>query len=391
MLREGFPFQISRTRNTAVVRLPGRPFSTTDSRRRRHSEIVHIDTLDAGENDGLRVFGIVPDRDGERTGPQGRRNHRCVTNSRRTTTADGFFMIRSLERRDTAGSAMVPRDFSAHRDSGFPDARRTNLDARSPKNRAARESQPARRLHGFAEDLSVEIDVGFGGGRRDQRHVVERRHQDAAVQRGQVHVAVELGIDRGGGLGAVSGRRRPEPVLGAAAEPGDVPRQAVLRDHAARRPRRSVARAGSSARRPPRSGRSPASRASRRARARCRRACRRCRRCRRSSRGRRPRIRAASSARHAVDGGGHAAGDRLADREHVGLEAVGARVAAGPGADRVGLVDDQQRPGPPRRSRAAPRGTRARAGRCRCWSGRARPARRRRRPARAPLRARARR
>ena len=44
---------------------------------------------------------------------------------------------------------------------------------------------------------------------------------------------------------------------------------------------------------------------------------------------------------HPVGRRGHAAGDRLAERDEVGLQAVGAGVAAGP-AQRVGLVDGEQ-------------------------------------------------
>ena len=47
--------------------------------------------------------------------------------------------------------------------------------------------------------------------------------------------------------------------------------------------------------------------------------------------------------REPVGGGRHAGGERLADREDVGLEPVRRRVAARPRADRVRLVDDQQR------------------------------------------------
>ena len=52
-------------------------------------------------------------------------------------------------------------------------------------------------------------------GRRHQCHVVERREQDAPVDRPQVHERVELVVDRSGRLGAVA-RRRAEPVLGSA-------------------------------------------------------------------------------------------------------------------------------------------------------------------------------
>ena len=46
------------------------------------------------------------------------------------------------------------------------------------------------------------VDVGGGVRRRQQRHVVERGHQDPAVQRPQVHEGVELLVDRGRGDGA---------------------------------------------------------------------------------------------------------------------------------------------------------------------------------------------
>ena len=49
---------------------------------------------------------------------------------------------------------------------------------------------------------------------------------------------------------------------------------------------------------------------------------------------------------HPVGRGRDAAADRLADDEHVGIEAPRARRAGRPGADRVGLVDDEDRVGP---------------------------------------------
>ena len=77
--------------------------------------------------------------------------------------------------------------------------------------------------------------------------------------------------------------------------------------------------------------------------ARCRRACRRCRptsassaRIAAATRSPTPRLKPYAADRHA-------AADRLADRDDVGLEAQARGAAAGPGADRVGLVDDQQR------------------------------------------------
>ena len=63
---------------------------------------------------------------------------------------------------------------------------------------------------------------------------------------------------------------------------------------------------------------------------------------------------------HAVGGRRHAAADRLADHEEVGLEAPRRGRAAGTDADGVGLVDHQQR-AVARVSGAAPRGSPGRA------------------------------
>ena len=53
--------------------------------------------------------------------------------------------------------------------------------------------------------------------------------------------------------------------------------------------------------------------------------------------------------REPVDGGRHAARERFADREDVGGKAVLPRVPARTGRDRVRFVEDEERPGPPRR------------------------------------------
>ena len=58
-------------------------------------------------------------------------------------------------------------------------------------------------------------------------------------------------------------------------------------------------------------------------------------------------MRPATSVAHSERPGRHAAGDRLADRQEVGLEPVRRGVAARAGAERVGLVDQQQGPGRP--------------------------------------------
>ncbi len=47
--------------------------------------------------------------------------------------------------------------------------------------------------------------------------------------------------------------------------------------------------------------------------------------------------------RKSVSRAGNACADRLAEYDHVGLEILGARVAAGAGADGMGFVDDQKR------------------------------------------------
>ena len=82
---------------------------------------------------------------------------------------------------------------------------------------------------GLGEDLGVAVDVGLGVVGAEQRHVVERRQQHAPVEAPQVQEALEVLVDGGGRGGAVA-RGRAEPVLRAAAEPLDVPGQAVLGD-----------------------------------------------------------------------------------------------------------------------------------------------------------------
>ena len=66
--------------------------------------------------------------------------------------------------------------------------------------------------------------------RRHQRHVVERRHEDAAVQRVEVHEPVEIVVHRRRRLAAGARPLGLEAVLGPAAEPGDVPVEAVAAD-----------------------------------------------------------------------------------------------------------------------------------------------------------------
>ena len=63
--------------------------------------------------------------------------------------------------------------------------------------------------------------------RRHQRHVVERREEHAAVERVQVHEALELEVARRRGLAPGARALGAEQVLGAAAELRHVPGHAV--------------------------------------------------------------------------------------------------------------------------------------------------------------------
>jgi len=72
----------------------------------------------------------------------------------------------------------------------------------------------------------VEIDVGFGCVRRHERHIVEGREQNAAIERIEMHEALEIKVGRGSGFCAIARRVRAEEILGAAAEARCVPWQA---------------------------------------------------------------------------------------------------------------------------------------------------------------------
>ena len=68
------------------------------------------------------------------------------------------------------------------------------------------------------------VDIGVGGRRRHQRHVVEGRHQDAAVEGEEVEVGVQRRVlVRGDRLTAVARVRRLGTGIGAAAELRHVP------------------------------------------------------------------------------------------------------------------------------------------------------------------------
>ena len=79
----------------------------------------------------------------------------------------------------------------------------------------------------LGEDLGVEVDVGIGGGGCHERHVVERREQDAPVGQRQVQELLDVVVAGRGRLGARARRGSGEAVLGAGAELHDAPRQVV--------------------------------------------------------------------------------------------------------------------------------------------------------------------
>src|SRR5439155_11926838 len=78
-------------------------------------------------------------------------------------------------------------------------------------------------VHRLTEDHAVPVDINLGGRRRDQGHVVEWCQEDAPVEREEMHIPVELRVDRSGGFRSGPGRSSPEAVLRTAAEPGHVP------------------------------------------------------------------------------------------------------------------------------------------------------------------------
>jgi hypothetical protein len=80
------------------------------------------------------------------------------------------------------------------------------------------------------EHLGVPVDLRVGGHRRHERHVVERREQDAAVEAVEVEEGVQVVVDGRRRLAAVAGRWA-EPVLGPAAEALHRPGEAGPPDH----------------------------------------------------------------------------------------------------------------------------------------------------------------
>ena len=79
----------------------------------------------------------------------------------------------------------------------------------------------------LVERVGVAVDVGLGGRRRHQRHVVERRHQHAPVHDPEVEQALQVGVGVRDLVRAVARRLGHEVVLGAGAEAGHAPGRAV--------------------------------------------------------------------------------------------------------------------------------------------------------------------
>src|SRR5690606_13789102 len=69
-----------------------------------------------------------------------------------------------------------------------------------------------------------------GGGGRHEGHVVERRDEDAAVERVQVQVLLECEVVGVGGFAPVGGGGGSKAVLGARPELSDLPGGAELVD-----------------------------------------------------------------------------------------------------------------------------------------------------------------
>ena len=69
------------------------------------------------------------------------------------------------------------------------------------------------------------IHIILGGLGGDQSHIVERRHQDTAIESEEMHVAVKFGVNGGVSFTAILGRLGAEPIFGTIAESFDDPRQ----------------------------------------------------------------------------------------------------------------------------------------------------------------------
>src|SRR4051794_11020483 len=124
----------------------------------------------------------------------------------------------------TAASASAPtRALRMRAESALPSR------ARSPTRVFAR-LLPEQLRECCVEHLAVPIDVRCGRRRTHQRHVVEGRHDDAAVERVEVQVVVELLVDHRLGPTAAARRLRVEVVLGARAELHDAPGRAMALD-----------------------------------------------------------------------------------------------------------------------------------------------------------------
>ena len=78
-------------------------------------------------------------------------------------------------------------------------------------------------MGGGGEEFCVGVDVGGGGGRAHESHVMERGEKDAAVEGIEVEEAFEFEIGGSGGFAAVAGRFCGEGVFGAGAELDYVP------------------------------------------------------------------------------------------------------------------------------------------------------------------------
>lgn len=197
---------------------------------------------------------------------------------------------------------------------------------------------------GFTEDLGVVVNVSLGRRGGHEGHVVEGGHEDAAVQGGEVHVPVKFDIYGGRGFSTVAGWGGAKPVFGAATELFDDPGEVEFGDdtfHACGEAVREGDGVGvgffseDGRERGAHGGEGE------------------------GVSGQRPADTAhvgvfvvgggadagGNFCGEAVDACGEATRDGFAKGEHVGFEAVGAGVTAGAGANGVGFVNDEERPG----------------------------------------------
>src|ERR1700751_6246732 len=127
-----------------------------------------------------------------------------------------------------SGAGLVGQEYSTALNSGgefWCTASRTSAGPR--RDLRVRCLDRSELANGGFKDASVEIDVGLGCVRRHERHIVEGREQNAAIERVEMHEALQIKIGRGSGFFALARRVRTKKILAAAAPGGYLPRQSA--------------------------------------------------------------------------------------------------------------------------------------------------------------------